>query len=199
MTLVKETAVYDLDLHCWWLCTSCILLSRYQMWCTIRENAKQWCVVNKASLMSLHRLKWRDKTAHALRSSTPIFPENKVNLHFIEFWWVSFFLVFGGHKSFLWDHGYPSFGLLVMPPLGFKARVGSLSCTWQRRTFYTFTEIHLWCDTCQPLCGQHGNWAIFFHIPVSRHWWDSKLGSIIPSYFAESRSGILLLQYDRCN
>ena len=25
---------------------------------------------------------------------------------------------------------------------------------------YTFPEIHLWCDTCQPLGSQHGNWAI---------------------------------------
>ena len=25
---------------------------------------------------------------------------------------------------------------------------------------YTFPEIHLWCDTCQPLGSQHGNWAV---------------------------------------
>ena len=32
------------------------------------------------------------------------------------------FLLFGGHKSFLWGHWYPCFGLLVMCSLGFKAR-----------------------------------------------------------------------------
>ena len=25
---------------------------------------------------------------------------------------------------------------------------------------YTFPEIHLWCDTCRPLGGQHGSWAV---------------------------------------
>ena len=36
-----------------------------------------------------------------------------------------FFKKFGRHKSFLWGNWYPCFGLLVMFPLGFKARVGS--------------------------------------------------------------------------
>ena len=67
----------------------------------------------------------------------------------------------------------PVFGLLVMSPLGFKARVGSLICTWQRCICYTFPEIHLWCDTFQPLGNQHGSQADLFHIPVTRHWWGS--------------------------
>ena len=46
-----------------------------------------------------------------------------------------------------WGHWYPCFGLLVMSPLGFKARSGSLICTWQRHMWYTFSEIHLWCKT----------------------------------------------------
>ena len=25
---------------------------------------------------------------------------------------------------------------------------------------YTFPDIHPWCDTCQPLCGRHGGWAV---------------------------------------
>ena len=48
-----------------------------------------------------------------------------------------FFLIFGGHMSFLWGHWYPCFGLLVMSALGFKARVESLArflafllCLW---------------------------------------------------------------------
>ena len=35
--------------------------------------------------------------------------------------------------------------------LGFKARVGSLICTWWRCMWYMFLEIHLWCHTCQLL------------------------------------------------
>ena len=35
----------------------------------------------------------------------------------------SFFLITGGHESFLWGHWYPCFGLLVTSPLGSKARV----------------------------------------------------------------------------
>ena len=82
---------------------------------------------------------------------------------------IFFSKIFGGHESFLWGHWYPCFGLLVMSPLGFKARVGSLICTWWRCT--CFPEIHLWFDTCQPLGGQHGSQADFFHIPATRHWW----------------------------
>ena len=33
------------------------------------------------------------------------------------------FFIFGGHKSFLWGHRYPCFGLLMVCTLGFKARV----------------------------------------------------------------------------
>ena len=73
----------------------------------------------------------------------------------------TFFLkIFGGYESFLWGHWYPCFGLLVISPLGFKARVGNLIRAWWRRMHYTFPEIHLWCDTCWPLGSQHGNRAI---------------------------------------
>ena len=54
----------------------------------------------------------------------------------------------------------PCFGLLVTSPLGFKARVGSLIQAVRRHTYNMFPEIHLWCDTCQPLGGQHGSQAI---------------------------------------
>ena len=62
-----------------------------------------------------------------------------------------FFSIFGGHMSFLWGHWYPCFGLLVTSPLGSKARVGRLICTWQRRMWCTFPLIQLWCHTCWPL------------------------------------------------
>ena len=66
---------------------------------------------------------------------------------------------FVGHESFLWDHWFPCFGLLVTSPLGFKAKEGSLIHTWQRNTWYISLEIHLWCDTCRPLSRQHSNQA----------------------------------------
>ena len=47
---------------------------------------------------------------------------------------IRLFLIFGGHKSFLWGKWYSCFGLQVMSPLGFKARVGSLICIWERCT-----------------------------------------------------------------
>ena len=49
---------------------------------------------------------------------------------------LGFFInIFGGHKSFLWGHWYPCIGFLVMSPLGFKARVGSLICTsWRHHS-----------------------------------------------------------------
>ena len=46
--------------------------------------------------------------------------------------------------------------------------------TWQR-------HIHLWCNTCQPLGGQHCSWANLFHIPASRYICSaSKQGLILP-------------------
>ena len=40
-------------------------------------------------------------------------------------------------------------------------------------------QIHLWCDTCWPLGGQHGSWAILIHVPANKHWWGLSLGSIM--------------------
>ena len=79
-----------------------------------------------------------------------------------------FNLIFGGHESFLWDHWYPCFGLLVMSPLGFKARVSSLICAWQRDMSYTFPEIHLWCDTFACVYGQYSGWLFSPHACFSR-------------------------------
>ena len=56
------------------------------------------------------------------------------------------------------------FGPLVTSPLGFKARGGSLICTWQRYMFYMFPKIHCCNDTCWPL----GSQADLFHTPASR-------------------------------
>ena len=80
-------------------------------------------------------------------------------------WNVFFFKIFGGHKSFLWGHWYPCFGLLAMSPLGFKARVDpSLVCFVACMQW--IPEIHLWCHTCWLYRGQHGSWAFLIHIPA---------------------------------
>ena len=71
----------------------------------------------------------------------------------------------GGHKSFLWGHWYPCFGLLVMSPLGFKARVDSLICTWQR---HIFPKIDLWCNTFAGVYGQHSDQSVSSHVCFSR-------------------------------
>ena len=36
-------------------------------------------------------------------------------------------------------------------PLGFKVRVDRLNRAQWRRTRYTLSQIHLWCNTCRPL------------------------------------------------
>ena len=41
-------------------------------------------------------------------------------------------------------------------------------------------QIDLWRDTCWPLGGQHGSWAIPTHILTNKHWWGSSSGSIVP-------------------
>ena len=67
--------------------------------------------------------------------------------------------------SFLWDHWYPCFGLLVTSALGFKARV-DIACTFS--CLHVTHQIHLWCDTCQPLDGQHGGLTHSLHASFSR-------------------------------
>ena len=63
-----------------------------------------------------------------------------------------------GNKSFLWGHWYPCLRLLVMSPLGIKARVGSLIRAWQR---YTVTRSLSFFD---------GNSDVIFTItPINGH------------------------------
>ena len=88
--------------------------------------------------------------------------------------------IFGGHKSLLWGHWYPYFGLLVTSPLGFKARVGSALFELSGGIRVT---LHIPWDS--PLVRHlptswRPAWQLscLFHIPA-RHWWDSKLGAIM--------------------
>ena len=66
-----------------------------------------------------------------------------------------------------WGHWYSCFRLLVTSPLGFKARVGNLIHTWQRHTWYTVPEIHLYCDTYACVYGQHSGWLFSPHMTSS--------------------------------
>ena len=104
-----------------------------------------------------------------------------------------FFLIFGGHESFLWDHWYPYFGLLVTSPLGFKARVGSALF---KLSGGVRVMLHIALDL--PLV-QHlptswqPAWQLshLFHIPA-RHWWDSKPGAIMPPLTVWDQAGQML-------
>ena len=80
---------------------------------------------------------------------------------------------------FLWGHLNPCFGLLVMSPLGFKARVDLLSCV-----------LRCLCITDSPdsLLVQHllTSWppawqrSCFIHILTYKHWWDLSPGWSVP-------------------
>ena len=82
-----------------------------------------------------------------------------INLYFFLMNWQQRILSF--IKNFLLDTCpfvgplTPFFIILVTSPLGFKARMGSLIHTWQRCTWYTFPQIHLWCDTFAGVYGQY--------------------------------------------
>ena len=69
--------------------------------------------------------------------------------------WKLFKINSKGQKSFISDHWYPCFGLLVTFPLVFKARVDLLlayfiTCVWW------IPQIYRWCNTCWTYGGQHG-------------------------------------------
>ena len=97
---------------------------------------------------------------------------NKDGLTYFISWYkfTTFFSSFwknvGGHKSFF-----------MGPVLDFWWCL--LRVSKQRHIYHTFPEIHLWCNTYWPPGDQHGSQAIFFHLPVNRHCWGSKLGSIV--------------------
>ena len=54
-----------------------------------------------------------------------------------------FYKILEDISSLCWDHWYPCFGLVVMSSLGFKARMGSLTCTWWRSICYIFLQLKL--------------------------------------------------------
>ena len=68
-----------------------------------------------------------------------------------------FYKIFEGHKPFLWGHRYPCFWTSGDASSGFQSQSGQPFHTLQRCMCYMFHEIHLWCDTSQPLGGQHAS------------------------------------------
>ena len=98
--------------------------------------------------------------------------EKRVKEFFLKAWWGnlfkrlrSFFLkkYFGGHKSFFVRSLMPYFRRLVTSALGFKGRV-DLSLASFLTCMQWIPQIHLWCNTCWPLSGQHGSWFFFIHV-----------------------------------
>ena len=56
---------------------------------------------------------------------------------------------------------------------GFQSQ-GGLACMLS--CLRAIPQIHLWCDTCRPLDGQHGSRATLTHIlaavrRIHKHWW----------------------------
>ena len=64
-----------------------------------------------------------------------------------------------------------------MSPVGFKARMGNLIHTWWRHTCYIFPEITSGVTLADLLAASMA--AKPSHVPMIRHWWGSKLGSIM--------------------
>ena len=83
-------------------------------------------------------------------------------IHLVPF--KTIFLLFGEHKSLLWRHWYPCFGLMVTS-LGFKARVGRLIHAWQSYIF--------------PAGVTPAN--LFHSLPCTsdQHWWNLRLEFIM--------------------
>ena len=67
--------------------------------------------------------------------------------------------------------------------------------TWRRFMCNTFPKIHLWCNICQPLGGQNDSLVILFYVPVSRHWWRWKPGSVMPPLWGRRSSDWAICYY----
>ena len=87
--------------------------------------------------------------------------------------------IFGGHEPFLWGHWYPLFWTSGDISSGLQSQSG--------QPYLSLVEVYmLHIPSDSPLV-QHlltswqSAWQLshLFHIPA-RHWWDSKLGAIMP-------------------
>ena len=88
-------------------------------------------------------------------------------------------LSFGGHKSFLWSQCFETlFWTSGDISSGFASHSRQPYCLVEAYVSHINLD-SLWCDTCWPLGDQHSSWAILFQVPVSRHWWGLKLGSVM--------------------
>ena len=70
-------------------------------------------------------------------------------------------------SPFWWGHRYPLFGLLVMSPLGFKARVNLFTCM-----------LHCLHATDFSVTSRWPTWQLshFIHILAHKYWWGSSPG-----------------------
>ena len=87
-----------------------------------------------------------------------------ITLFFLKFWRTHVLFV-GPLIPLFWTSGD------VCP--GFQSQ-GGLACMLS--CLRAIPQIHLWCNTCQPLDGQHGSRATLTHVlaavrRIHKHWW----------------------------
>ena len=93
---------------------------------------------------------------------------NKFNLN-KKFSWTKY--NFGEHQFFLWGHWYPCFGLLVTWLLSWVSKPGwiCLTCMLHHLHVMDSSDSPL-RDTCLPLGGQHGGWAVLISLNQVMFW-----------------------------
>ena len=92
---------------------------------------------------------------------------------YLSYQWEIFFLIFGGHQSFLWAHWYLSFELLETSALGFKARVDpSFACSPPMcNGFLRFTSSATSADLLMASIAVKPFWSTYFY--MNNYWWDT--------------------------
>ena len=85
---------------------------------------------------------------------------------------LCFFLI-TGHQTFSWATDIPVLDFSDVC-LGFESQ-GRLP-----HLHATNSSDSLWCNTCWPLCGQHGSWAILIEVLAYKHWLGLSPGLNMP-------------------
>ena len=117
-------------------------------------------------------LSMRAKCYFSSVKKTHYWPTDTLKWIFISYYYIFcnpnliiFLEIFGGHRSFCWDHWYPCSRLLMMSALCFKTRVdphlhtSSAVCN----VLFRFTS------DSTPLDGQHSNQAFLLHVILHIH------------------------------
>ena len=79
----------------------------------------------------------------------------------------TFFKNFGAHISF-WGPLIPPFWTSSDIAFGFQSQSWQLYLHLAKAYMMYIPEIHLWCNTCQALDGQHGSQSLSLHACFSR-------------------------------